>query len=134
MAYCHYKQEVCVFALHRITSAKTTDKAFTPPANFIDRYLTDSVDGVQSIGQKHKVILRIPSDAPPFIHQRQWSERETRRTDKRGNTLIQFRTAALFIVEREVRAEGGWVELLEPAESRDRIWAAAKGLSKAHAK
>lgn len=129
VAYCHLKEDICVFALHRITSAKTTDKPFTAPANFIDRYLTDSIDGVQSTGQKHKVILRIPKDAPAFVHERRWSDRETRRKDKRGNTLIQFRTAALFIVEREVRAEGGWVQLLQPAEARQRLHESAQKLA-----
>lgn len=132
VAHCHWKQDICIFALHRITSAKTTDKPFTPPANFLDRYLTDSIDGIQTTGPKHKVILRIPKDAPPFVRERQWNDHETRRKDKQGNTLIQFRTAALFALEREILADAGSVQVLEPPETRARISAAARKLAKAH--
>jgi hypothetical protein len=38
----------------------------------------------------------------------------------------------LFALEREILADAGWVEILEPLESRQRILERAQSLAKAH--
>ncbi len=118
VAYCHWVKEVRTFSVSRIGQADYTEKYFDMPEDFMDRYLADSFDGWQSTGDKAKVVLRIDKDAPPYVRDRLWSENEARWQDKQGNLLIEFQTAALFAVEREVCAEEGWVELLEPANRR----------------
>jgi predicted DNA-binding transcriptional regulator YafY len=132
IAYCHRCNSVLIFSLHRISRAQTTDKSFSPPHRFMDSFLADAFDGIQSTGKPHKVVLRIRKDAPPFVHQRQWSASESRRQDAQGNTIIEFKTPALFVVEREVLAEGGNVELLKPSESRQRLRDAARAMTLAH--
>jgi len=132
IAYCHRHQKVLTFSLPRITAAQSTDKTFTPPAGFMDQYLADAFDGLQSTGQTAKVVLRIAKDAPIYVRERPWSTNETRRQDDHGNTIVQFQTPALFAVEREVRAEAGWVELLEPAASRQNLHESGQALADAH--
>jgi predicted DNA-binding transcriptional regulator YafY len=132
VAYCHRRQEVLTFALHRIAEALSTDKSFVVPADFMDGYLADSFDGTQSTGKKAKVILRIAKTAPKFIQEREWSDRESRTVDTQGNAIVEFHTAALFAVEREIRADEGWVELLEPGESRKRLRETANVVAHAH--
>lgn len=133
VAYCHRRQEVATFSLCRIIDAKGTDAHFNMPRDFMDHYLADAFDGMQSTGEKVKVALRICTDAPKFVQDRQWSDNEVRRRDERGHVLVEFQTAALFAVEREVRAEEGWVEILQPAESRERLRNAGVAIAKAHA-
>ncbi len=132
VAYCHLRKDVLTFALHRIAKAEGTDRPFAAPADFMDRYLADSFDGIQSTGEKVKVVLRIAKAAPKFVQQRLWSDHELRTADKQGNTMVEFRTAALFAVEREIRADEGWVELLEPSESRKRLHETANAIAESH--
>jgi len=132
VAYCHRHKKVLPFSLPRIAAAQSTDETFKQPPNFMDHYLTDAFDGLQSTGPKMKVVLRIAKAAPAYIHARVWSDHESRRQDAAGNTIVEFQTPALFIVEREVRAEAGWVELLEPPESRANLHEAGQAIADAH--
>ncbi len=109
-AYCHKSKRTLTFSPHRISEIESTDKTFKPPADFMDGFLADAFDGMQSVGEKSQVKLRIGKDAPKFVHERVWSEREVRSTDKDGNTIVRFETPALFALEREILADAGWVE------------------------
>ena len=132
VAYCHYKKSVLTFSLFRISDAAITDKRFKMPANIMDRYLVDHFDGFQTTGPPSKFILRVATNTPPYVMERMWSENETRRVDEAGNLIIEFQTAALFAVEREVRANAPWVEILEPAECRVNLREAGQALASAH--
>lgn len=132
VGYCHLRKGVLTFALHRIAKASTTDQSFKPPARFMDEYLADAFDGFASTGDKATVVLRIRKDAPLFVADRVWSENESRTRDRQGRALVTFKTAALFMVEREVRADAGWVELLKPAESRKRLRESGRAVGEAH--
>jgi len=132
VAYCHRRRGVLTFSLHRLADAQGTGTSFNMPKSFMDNYLADAFDGMQSTGTKVKVVLRIRNDAPKFVQDRQWSERESRLRDAQGRVVVRFQTAALFAVEREVRAEEGWVEILEPVESRERLRMAGIAIAKAH--
>ncbi len=132
VAYCHKSKRTLTFSPHRISEIESTDKTFRPPADFMDGFLADAFDGMQSVGEKSQVKLRIGKDAPKFVQERVWSEREVRITDKSGDTIVRFETPALFALEREILADAGWVEVLEPARTRERILVAAKQLAGAH--
>jgi len=133
VAYCHRHDKVLAFSLHRITDAQSTDRSFTMPNDFMDHYLSTAFDGLQSTGQTMKVVLQIAKDAPVYVHERSWSRHESRRQDAAGNTIVEFQTPALFVVEREVRAEAGWVQLLEPPESRENLHETGQAIADAHA-
>ena len=132
IAYCHHKKMVLTFSLHRIAQAASTDKRFKMPNDFMDQYLADAFDGYQTTGDKSKIVLRIGKDAPAYVRDRVWNDPESRRVDEAGNFIVEFHTAALFAVEREVRADGPWVEIVEPAECRQNMLAAGKALAAAH--
>jgi predicted DNA-binding transcriptional regulator YafY len=132
VAYCHRCRDVLTFSLHRILRAQITDKRFTRPLRFMDTYLATAFDGYQSTGKLNQIALRVRKDAPPFVHQRQWSPHESRRRDRQGNDIIEFETPALFAVEREVLAEGGHVEFLKPLQSRQRLRDSARTMALTH--
>jgi len=121
VAYCHRAKDVLTFSPQRISRASCTDRWFAMPQGFMDQYLADNFDGWQSTGDKVKVVLRVAKDAPPYVQDRQWSRSETRRRDTQGNVIIEFQASALFAIEREVRAEGGYVEVLEPVGCRETL-------------
>ena len=110
----------------------TTDKSFKPPKDFMDHYLKDSFDGYQTTGNPSRFVLRISKEAPGYVRERQWCLHESRRADEKGDLIVEFETAALFAVEREVRADGPWVEILEPTECRQNMLAVGKALTTAH--
>ncbi|MCL2646817.1 MAG: WYL domain-containing protein [Phycisphaerales bacterium] len=132
VAYCHKRKAILTFSLNRISRAETTDEAFELPANFMERYLADDFEGLQSTGEKVRVRLRIAKDAPLYVRDRQWNDKETRTRSKDGNLIVTFKTAAMFAVEREVRAEGGWVEVLEPVDSRERLHNSGRAIANIH--
>jgi len=132
VAYCHLREQVRTFALFRIAAAQCADTPFHTPRNFMQYCLADAFDGLQSTGEPVRVVFRIGKDAPLFIRDRQWSTHERRTAAPDGTVRIEFQTAALFAVEREIRAADGWVELLEPAESRARLRIGGQAIAKAH--
>jgi len=132
VGYCHLRKQVLTFAVHRITKASTTDRPFELPPRFMDDYLANAFDGFSSTDGVTTVVLRIKKDAPLFIADRLWSENESRTRDRHGRTMVTFDTSALFMVEREVRADGGWVEVLKPVESRMRLRGTGQAVAAAH--
>jgi len=132
VAYCHRQQDVLTFSPQRIARAASTDRPFTMPARFMDQYLADNFDGWQSNAEKVKIVLRVAKDAPRYVHERQWSRNESRRPDDQGNTIIEFHASAFFAIEREVRAEGGYVEVLEPAHCRQELRRTAMAIARRH--
>jgi len=132
LAYCHYKEKVRAFALPRIVKIESTDRFFEIPKGFMDAYMANAFDGMQTTGPSVRFVLRIHHDAPPYIGERPWIEGESRRRDADGNTIVEFRTPAVAFVEREVCACAGMVEVLEPAESRQSLRNWGKGLAAAH--
>jgi len=132
MGYCHQAQEVLTFAPQRISKASCTDRPFQVSAGFMDQYLTDSFEGYPSTGQKVKVVLRVAGDAPLYVRDRQWSDNESRRRDDKGNLIIEFHISAVFALAREVRAEAGYVEILEPRELRQHLRKTAQAVVRRH--
>jgi len=132
VGYCHLRQRVLTFALPRISKASTTDRTFKPPAGFMDKYLASAFDGVASTDDVATVVLRIGKRAPPYIADRAWSQTESRTTDNRGRIIVTFKTTALFMLEREVLADGEHIELLQPAHSRNRLRQAGRAIAAAH--
>jgi hypothetical protein len=47
----------------------------------MDHVLTDAFDGLHSTGQKSRITLRIRKDAPRYVHERIWSDHESRTPD-----------------------------------------------------
>ena len=134
VAYCHRSNRTLTFSPHRIMEIEATETSFKPPKDFMDGFLADAFDGMQSVGEKTRVKLRIDKEAPRFILERIWSEHESRSEDEQGNTLVCFSTPALFALEREIMADAGWVEVVEPGESRERIREAVQRLGEWHGK
>lgn len=132
VAKCRNSGRTLTFSPHRISAIESTDQSFTPPADFMDHFLADAFDGMQSTGESSQVTLRIRKDAPRFVQERIWNEKETRTQDN-GDTLVRFSTPALFALEREIMADAGWVEVIEPTETRDHILETAQKLVQAHA-
>ena len=130
VAYCRHHQMVLTFSLNRIISAAATDETFKKPALSMDQYMADHFDGYQTTRDKLDFILRLAADAPPYIRDRIWSENEKREVDAAGHQIIRFTTAAVFAVEREVLANGPWVEIVEPESSRTSVREKAMQLAK----
>lgn len=132
VGHCHWAKDIRTFALHRITAAETSESAFCVSDSQIEEYLSAGFAGYPSSSKPQTIRLRIPSAAPPFVKEKCWSETEKRTVDAQGNLQIEFRTAAVWAVERDILAEGGHVEILLPPEARARVRAAATRMAQSH--
>ena len=131
VAWCHWAKEIRTFSLHRISSAETTDDEFTMPEDKVASYLAAGFGGYPASGPSRLVRLRIPADAPPYVKEKCWAEDE-QRSETGGDLEIEFRTAAIWAVERDVLAEGGVVEILEPADARENVRRAGEQMMRRH--
>jgi predicted DNA-binding transcriptional regulator YafY len=129
---CHRADRVLVFALHRIAAAELTDRAFDAGGFSLKEYVGGGFEGVPATGPRTKVVLELAADAPPYVRERVWHAAERRTVTRAGRLRIEFATAAVFAVEREVMAEAGWVEMVAPREARKRVLAAARRALESH--
>ena len=130
IAWDHLAQAVRTFLLQRIISITDTEKAFTVRDGFtLDKYLTDAIAGQQSTGTAVPVKLRFTKESTPAGEAQIWHSKEKRSHDAQGRLVVEFKTAALFKVEREVLAWGGMCEILEPRSVRQSVAVAATALA-----
>lgn len=135
IAWDHYRNGVRTFFLPRIKSAESTDRAFKVKDGFdLDEYLATSVDSHQSTGPIYDVKLRFTAEATPAGEDFIWNRNEKKYKDKQGRLVLEFRTGALYAVQRHVLSWGGGVEVMGPEELRKSVEAAARAISAAHAR
>ena len=131
-SFCHTRQAIRSYSLHRISEAQITDEEFTIEDSVIEAFLATDYAGYPSCDPVQTVRLFIPADAPPYLKDRCWKPGETRTIDTQGNITIVFRTASVWAVERDVLSEAGWVEIVEPASARESIRKSIQRLSQRH--
>lgn len=127
----HDAKAVRTFLLQRVSKTELTGDNYVVEAGFdLDHYLETGVAGQQSTGDPVRVKLRFTEEGTPAGEAQTWHRHETRTFDRRKRLIVEFETAALFKVEREVLAWGGKCEVLEPRDLKSRIRRAANSLLK----
>ncbi len=135
--YCRLRRRPLTFYLPWIRSARLAPgEHFEVPAEFdLTAYTREGFQALQAAGARaRRVVLRFAPEragvaaAVPFAHR----QRVTREAD--GCVRVEFRTNALFQVEREVLSWGAAVEVLEPEELRTRVAEAAREMARRYGK
>ncbi len=77
IAYCHFRQEIRMFAAVRVRTARETGDTFRRPADFqIDGYLGASFRALRGCG-RHKVVLRFTPGAAGRAGEKVWHKTQT---------------------------------------------------------
>jgi predicted DNA-binding transcriptional regulator YafY len=121
IAYCHFRQEIRMFAAVRIRSARETGDSFRQPADFqIDSYLGASFRALRGYG-RHKLVLRFTPDAAGRAGEKVWHKSQTSEVQPDGGLLLRMELSDLREVKRWILSWGSECEVLEPEELRGMI-------------
>jgi proteasome accessory factor B len=129
----HYRKAVRTFFLPRIQSIEDTDKSFRIRDGFdLDAYLSTAVDSHQSTGPVHHVKLRFAADATALGEEFVSNATQKMSRDEEGRIIVEFKTGALYAVEREVLGWGGKVQVLAPTELKETLKKKADVIRRLH--
>lgn len=119
------------FELVRIEAVELTGNTFTWPAGFdLKTYLAGAFGRL--VGEAvHTVRVRIEREHVPRIRERPW-QHETLVELADGSAEATFHVCHTADLEQEVLRAGGAVEVLEPAELRERIKTVAERIAAKH--
>lgn len=122
IAYCHWREEVRIFALDRVQELQETDDQFTIPNDFsLQEYLGDSF-GIERGDQAERVVIRFDRHQARWVWEREWhpSQQIERLAD--GSLLLQFTVSGLEEVKRWILSFGHHAEVIKPESLRREIF------------
>lgn len=121
------------FELVRIQSIEPTGNTFEPPTGFdLKRYLSGAYG--RFVGEPvHTVRVRIDRDYVPRMRERPWQNETLKELDD-GSAEATFHVCHTADLEQDVLRALGAVEVLEPADVRERVRLAAEQIAARHAR
>ncbi len=133
-AYCHWRQEVKMFALDRIESIEETGRHFEVPADFsAEKFMANSFKLER--GEPVDVAIRFGPEQARYVRGKQWhpSQRiEELGTDEEGNDrglILRMKVGGMGEVKRWVLSFGAGAEVLEPEGLREAVRKEAEALT-----
>ncbi len=121
IGYCHYRNDIRMFAVDRIESLQVTDLKFAPDPGFsIDRYLGDSMKIERGVEPK-EIIIRFDAKQARYIRERLWHHSQKTEELADGSLILRLQVSGLGEVKRLVLGFGSAAEVLAPPELRAEI-------------
>ncbi len=120
VGFCHLRQALRLFALHRIQYHEMTEEIFNPEDYKVDDYL-DSAFILEHSEAEHRVTIKFGSHAARYIRERTWHASQTLNEHEDGSCTLSFITPSLDEAKRWVLGYGAQAEVLEPESFRDVI-------------
>lgn len=120
IAYCHWRGEVKMFALDRVSDLEPTGRRFELLEGFsIERFLADSFR--IEVGTPTDVAIAFGPEQARYVRGKQWhaSQRLEDRPD--GGLVLRLRVGGLGEVKRWVLSFGAGAEVLEPEGLREEM-------------
>ena len=114
--WCHYNEEVRLFAVSRMGGAAVSDKTFVVPAISTPRRYFGKTFGIIRSDEEYAVAIMFTSDQAPYIRERIWHEEQSIEDTSDGGLILRFPTSSLFEVKRWVLSWGKAAKVLEPKE------------------
>lgn len=128
VGYCHWRKEIKIFKVDRITDAQLLDKTFELPEDFnIQEYMGEAWQVMRGERSRDIEILFSPQ-AAPYARECLWhfSQRCVNRED--GSALLSFRVSGLSEVCSWVMAFGGEAEVINPPELIEMVQERARNI------
>ena len=90
--WCHYNEEVRLFAVSRMGGAAVSDKTFVVPANFDAQEYFGKTFGIIRSDEEYAVAIMFTSDQAPYIRERIWHEEQSIEDTSDGGLILRFPT------------------------------------------
>ena len=124
VAYCELRKAVRMFKVDRIREAMLLDEHYHIPADFdVDAYMGSGWGAMRGgTGEPVDVVLRFEPQAGQWVSEEYWHSSQEAEVQPDGSVLFKLRIAAItpeFV--NWLLYYGGRVEVLEPAELRERV-------------
>jgi predicted DNA-binding transcriptional regulator YafY len=124
-AYDHLRRAIRTFVPARILSVKKTGQKFAKDPHFSIREQLRSSFGVHSGRGEFKVVLRFSETVADYIREKKWHPSQKVRQLSNGELELQMKLSSLVEVERWILSWGGNARVIEPAQLRENVRAAA---------
>jgi predicted DNA-binding transcriptional regulator YafY len=118
-----------VFKVERIQRAEATDETFEVPADYDAAKHLQQAWGVANQEPAEVRLLFIEPDAVKRVCESRWHPSQTERPRADGTLEVGFRVGGLLEITPWILGWGSAVEVLAPAELRDRVAATALALT-----
>lgn len=117
-----------ILAVERIQSISILDATFDYPKEFDPDALLDNAFGV-FYDDPITVKVRFPAEQARYIQEWRWAKDQKITKSKNGSIILTMHTSGWYDVKRWILSFGFDAELLEPAEMREELNAAARGMA-----
>jgi predicted DNA-binding transcriptional regulator YafY len=134
-AWCHLRKELRMFAVSRIQSIASTGETFDRPQNFsMDETLGRGFQAVsEPDAEVRDIVIRCDADVAKYVQEKSWHP--TQRIDElsNGSIVVRWRLNSIIEVSRWIQSWGEGVEVLEPIDLRELVYARAKAMQRKNA-
>jgi predicted DNA-binding transcriptional regulator YafY len=121
IGFCHFREEVRVFALDRIKMLHQTKKPFQIPENFdLDEFLGISFGIFQ--GKPTQVKIRFSPEVAGYIKEKIWHDSQKLETQEDGSLLFEAVVAGTQEIMYWVLGWGSHAQVLEPEGLKKEIF------------
>ena len=128
VGYCHMRREVRLFAVDRVRSLAMTNKPCQLPLGFdFDAYVQDAL--VVMRGEPIDVELVFDCETAPWVKDREWHPSQGVEQMKGGGLKMSLRVADTREVLGWILSFGAGVQVVSPADLRDRVRLEAKKIA-----
>lgn len=129
IAYCHFREEVRVFALDRIYELRPLETGFAFPDGFsITEFLGDAWR-IERGAAPVDVAIRFDRHQARWIREKTWHPSQKLEEEPDGSLLMRFRVGGLGEVRRWVMQFGAHAVVLEPPQLREDIARQVEGMT-----
>ncbi len=120
VGFDHDRQDLRVFAVDRILSAKPTNRRFEVPEDFDFESFTQTA--FQMIwGEPQEVVIRFSARQAPYIKERTWHPSQELENLPGGRLVLRMRVADVDEVKRWLVGFGAEAEVVEPKELQQAV-------------
>lgn len=121
VAYCHWRKDVRLFALHRIRNHVVCVESFVPPESSAVEDFLQSAFFLEHTEQEHRVSVKFQPHTARYIRERVWHKSQELIEHEDGSCTLSFTTPSLDEAKRWVLMYGPDAEVLEPASFREAV-------------
>lgn len=118
VAYCNLRNDLRLFALHRIKNYEPKEETFVPvDLEKLDGWLKSPLF-IEHRDTEAKVAIRFNSNATTYVKERNWHPSQTIVDHEDGSCTLSFNATSMDEVKRWVLTYGADAEVLEPETLR----------------
>jgi predicted DNA-binding transcriptional regulator YafY len=121
VAFCHLRQDLRLFALHRIKEYELSVVEFMPRDHTEIEAWLDSAFQLEHGAVERKVSIRFRGTSARYVRERTWHRTQELTEESDGGCVLSFTTQSLDEVKRWVLTYGSDAEVLQPKELREMV-------------